>query len=52
MNRKVLGVGIVGLLVVILGAGAFIHTRGHTKGMTTAATILASGANRWIRECP
>jgi len=22
-----------------LGAGAFIHTRGHTKGMTTAATI-------------
>lgn len=22
-----------------LGAGAFIHTQGHTKGMTTAATI-------------
>ncbi len=22
-----------------LGAGAFIHARGHTKGMTTAATI-------------
>lgn len=25
--------------VGFLGAGAFIHTRGHTKGMTTAATI-------------
>ena len=25
--------------VGFLGAGAFIHTRSHTKGMTTAATI-------------
>jgi putative Mg2+ transporter-C (MgtC) family protein len=25
--------------VGFLGAGAFIHSRGHTKGMTTAATI-------------
>jgi putative Mg2+ transporter-C (MgtC) family protein len=40
--------------VGFLGAGAFIHTRGHTKGMTTAATIwmvaaigMAVGVQAW-----
>ena len=40
--------------VGFLGAGAFIHTRSHTKGMTTAATIwmvaaigMAVGVQAW-----